>query len=249
MKIVRFKKAFLTICLTMLIAIAIPVAAIGADVDVYGEGVIDDNGLTVYLYADVNVDQLLSYGVKLGYNTEELTVADVQKDPESATYTSNETKWYLGEASATYKSNPAPDTSVAGEITIIGGKLDPADPTQGVSGTRILLAKIQFSAVGEEIPASTELTLAYAVGDGTSTYKNYVRLSEGSPVNLDGTGVEFGSVKVCPRGDASGDGRILPNDINAVKANIGNPDAPCYKDCTGDGRILPNDINCVKSKI
>jgi hypothetical protein len=250
LNLTQLKKSILLGCLSVLTGFAIPVFAIGADVDVYAEGAINETELIVYVYADVNVDNLLSYGVSLSYDSSELTVAQVQKDPDPIPYTSNVTKWYLGETWASYKNNPDPDYSVPDEIIIIGGKLDPDNPTQGVEqGTRVLLAMVTFQAADVQIPVNPTLSLSYARGDGTSSYKNFVRLNNNTPEVLDGPNVYFGSVEVFQLGDADGNGAISPSDVNTVKFNIGNADAPCYIDCDKSGSITPSDINCIKSKI
>jgi len=250
LNLTQLKKSISLGCLSVLIGLAIPVFAFCADVDVYAEGAIDETELIVYVYADVNVDNLLSYGVSLNYDSSELSVVQVQKDPDPIPYTSNETKWYLGETWASYKNNPDPDYSVPDEIIIIGGKLDPADPAQGVEqGTRVLLAMVVFEPEDVQIPANPTLFLSYARGDGTSSYKNFVRLNNNTPEVLDGENVYFGSVEVFQLGDADGNGAISPKDVNAVKFNMGNADAPCYMDCDKNGSITPSDINCIKSKI
>ncbi len=246
MNLSKFKKA---IAIVFLCA-AIPVCAFGADVDVFAEGAINETELIVYIYADVNVTNLLSYGVTLNYDPSELIVAEVLKDPDSIPYTDNGTKWYLGDSSAVYRNNPAPDVSVAGEVVIIGGKIDPADPTQGVEqGTRVFLGMVRFEPADALIPPDPTLFLSYAKGDGTSSYKNFVRLDNTVPQVLDGDNVYFGSVDVFQLGDADGNGSISPRDVNAVKFNMGNTQAPCYIDCDGNGSITPSDINCIKSKI
>ncbi len=246
MNLSEFKKVIATVFLCA----AIPVCAFGADVDVFAEGAINETELIVYVYADVNVTNLLSYGVTLNYDPSELTVAEVLKDPDSIPYTDNGTKWYLGDSSAVYRNNPEPDVSVAGEVVIIGGKIDPAAPTQGVEqGTRVFLGMVRFEPSDALIPADPTLFLSYAIGDGTSSYKNFVRLDNDVPQVLDGDNVYFGSVDVFQLGDADGNGAISPSDVNAVKFNMGNTEAPCYMDCDANGSITPSDINCIKSKI
>ncbi len=250
MKITKIKKMALLICMSFLAYLATQASALAADVDVYGEGSINGTELNVYVYADVNVDNLLSYGISLNYDASELSVIQVQKDPETIPYSGNGTKWYLGESSAVYRNNPAPDHSSPGEIIIIGGKLDPSNPTQGVSqGARILLAVVTLGPADTNIPTNPTLFLSYAKGDGTDAYKNFVRLDNSVPQVLDGANVYFGAVQVAQQGDADGNGRITFRDINVVKSNINNENAPCYTDCDGNGRITFRDINCVKSKL
>ncbi len=250
MNLLKSIKTILAIWISLGFALFASVPSFGADVDIYGEGVVTEDELAVYLYADLSVDNLLSYGVKLNYDPAELTVIDVSKDVDPIPYTSNGTKWYLGNDSASYKNNPEPDFSTPGEVILIGGKLDPVDPEKGVSsGARIFIGMITFQAADGEMPLNPLLSLSYAKGDGTSPYKNFVRLDAQLPQVLDGISVLFGSVLVLPQGDADGNGRLTPRDINALKANIGDANAPCYMDCDGNGTITPRDLSCVKTKI
>lgn len=234
----------------VLLCLFIPAAASGADVDVYAEGTLNETELTVYIYADVNVENLVSYGVSLNYDPSELVVEEVDKEPDTIPYTGNDTRWYLGESDDSFRNNPVPDTSTSGEIIIIGGRIDPSDPTQGVAqGAKAFLAMVRFSPADAEIPESPTLYLSYARGDGTSTYKNFVRINDTTSEVLDGDNVYFGSVQVAELGDADESGAVTPSDINTIKMNIGNADSPCYMDCDGSGSITPSDINCVKTKI
>ncbi len=250
MNLLKSIKIILAIWLSLGFAMVAPGLSFGAEVDIYGEGVVTEDELVVYLYADLQVDHLFSYGIKLGYNPDELTVIDVSKDVDPIPYTLNETKWYLGNDSASYRNNPDPDFTTPGEVILIGGKLDPADPEQGVSrGTRIFIGMITFQAADGEMPLNPLFSLSYARGAGTSAYKNFVRLDDQVPQVLDGTDVSFGSVIILPQGDADGNGSVTPRDLNATKSNIGNANAPCYMDCDGNGTITPRDISCVKTKI
>lgn len=246
----KIKKGALIFFLLVLTGILPPAFAFGAAVDVYAEGSIIDEALEVYIYADVSTENLLSFGVGLNYNPSELVVLEVEKDPVSIPYSANGTRWYLGGALTSYRSNPQPDVSEPGKVVIVGGKLDPANPGHGVdSGSRLFMAKVTFGPAGTQIPKTPVLSLAYARGDGTSSYKNFVRLKQAAPEVLDGTGVRFLPVVVRVQGDADANGVISPRDINALKLNMGRTNAPCYMDCDGNGRITPSDINCIKSKI
>ncbi|MCP4689614.1 MAG: hypothetical protein GY859_16290 [Desulfobacterales bacterium] len=225
-----------------------PVYAWSADVDVYAEGAYTESILDVYVYADINIDSILSFGVKLTYDPGELAVLSAEKDVEPRPYTSNGTKWLMGDENAAYKNNPPPDFSTAGEVIIIGGKLDPDNPAAGVeSGARIFLGMASFTAANGQMPAHPAITLSYARGVGS--YKNFVRLNGGAVESLDGAGVEIGAIQISPRGDADGNGSITPRDINRLKSNMGNVNAPCFMDCDGNGSITPKDINCIKGKM
>lgn len=245
----RFKK-ILKACFCILLIVGMPLSGMAADVDVYAEGAINGSRLKVYIYADVNIDNLLSYGVSLNYDAEELAVLGVTKDPDPAAYTSNDTKWHLGDSTAVYQKNPDPDYASPGEIIVIDGKVDPDNPDQGIpKGARALLAVVTFGPANLEMPSSPTLFLSYAKGDGSGKYKNFVRLNNDTAQVLDGADVYFGVVQIARQGDADGNGRITPRDIISIKENIGNTNAPCYTDCDGNGSITPGDIICVKSKI
>lgn len=244
----KFNRCFSGAGLLIFLLAFTPVDAWSADVDVYAEGAYTESILDVYIYADINIDRILSFGVRLTYDPVELAVLGAEKDIEPRPYTSNATKWFLGDENAAYKNNPEPDYSTSGEVIIIGGKLDPENPAAGVdSGARVFLGMASFTPVGGEMPAHPAITLSYARNDGS--YRNFVRLGGGGVEVLDGAGVEIGAVQIFPRGDADGNGAITPRDINRLKSNMGNTNAPCYMDCDGNGSITPRDINCIKGKM
>ncbi len=155
----KFKKIFLLIELAIVILIATtPLNSFAADIDVYAEGFFTDNTLEVNLYADCNTNNLISFGVKLLYQTDELSVTQADK---------NEAVWYLGNNSIKYPYMD-PDTSSEGEVVFIGGKLDTENPYEGVTGSRILLGKAIFERTA--LPLTT-LSLTYGK---TGNYKNFV---------------------------------------------------------------------------
>jgi len=91
---------------------------------------------------------VLSYGVTLTYSAAELEFFSAEKNiifPESGStppYTSNPGLWELGD-DPVYKDYPPPENmnnGAAGNVVAIGGKLDPADPTAGLTGARVFLA-------------------------------------------------------------------------------------------------------------
>lgn len=202
-----------------------------ADVDVVAEGAYTETDAVVEVYANIT-PAILSYGIKLTYDTGQLTVTSAVK---------NESIWYLGDGASGNKAYMNPDTGTPGQVIIIGGKLDTANPTAGVTGQRVLLGKVTFSRTGTTAPV---LNLTYAKDPATG-YANFVATNG---TVLDNSSVSF-AVRFFERGDANGSGRITPLDINAVKSYIGAATFPVYADCNGDGRITPLDINCVKSKI
>jgi hypothetical protein len=206
--------------------------SLAADVDVFAEGAYTATEAVVEIYANIT-PAILSYGIKLTYDTGQLTVTSAVK---------NESVWYLGDGASGNKAYMSPDTGMPGEVIIIGGKLNTAAPTAGVTGQRVLLGKVTFSRSGTSVPV---LNLTYAKDPG-SGYANFVATNG---TVLDNGNVNF-AIRVVERGDANGSGRITPLDINAAKSFIGSATFPVYADCNGDGRITPTaDINCIKSKI
>ena len=127
-------------------------------VSVYATGTYTDASVDVYLYADTLDCSLISFGVKLGFNPADLTVTTAPK---------NENVWYFGEQSSK-QPYMNPDTTTAGEVVFIGGKLDINDPTAGVTGAGILLGHVSFQKNNFTVPA---ISLTYG-RDGT--YKNFV---------------------------------------------------------------------------
>lgn len=205
--------------------------SLAADAEVFAEGAYTATDAVVGIYANIT-PAILSYGIKLTYDTGQLTFT---------TATKNESVWYLGGSATGNYAYMNPDTSMPGQVIIIGGKLDTAQPTAGVTGQRVLLGKVTFSRTGTSKPV---VSLTYAKDPGTG-YANFVG-TNGKV--LDNSSVDF-AVTVVERGDANGDGRMTPADISAVKSYIGAAIFPVYADCNGDGRITPADISCVKSKI
>ena len=132
-----------------------------------------------------------------------------------------------------------PETGTAGEVVFIGGKLDTAAPTAGVSGTRVLLGKMVLSHSGAAMPPV--ITFGYG---REGAYDNFVGVDGAVK---DGTGVAFTGATIRERGDANADGAINVEDMAAVKyymtnGGVANP----WKDCNGNGNINVHDMACVK---
>ncbi|UCD80384.1 MAG: hypothetical protein JSW26_02835 [Desulfobacterales bacterium] len=246
-----------------------------ADINVYAEGAFTtdqaENILDVYIYADITVERVLSFGIRLTYDPLELEVVSAEKNiifPESSgtpPYTSNPALWELGDDPA-YRNNPAPDyTNYSDAVVIIGGKLDPADPTGGLNGERVFLAKVTFRPVtGNIIPSAPALGLTYAVGAGVDTYKNFVRYDPGAPAgeegvvidSADSSGVNFLPINVASppysiaaRGDANADGVFNVQDYLRTRSYIGTTNFPAYADCNEDGLLNVQDYLCIRSKM
>jgi len=168
------KKRFsIFFCLFATFWFLLPLPSHAATVDVLGEANLSDTALSVNIYANTAAS-ILSFGVKLTYSASDLSVTSVER---------NDTSWYLGNASTTYPYI-APDSSIQGQVTVIGGLLDTGNPTGGITGQKILLATVNFNRL---TPAAPSLSLTYAKA---SPYKNFV--STGGTIYDDASqGVSF----------------------------------------------------------
>jgi hypothetical protein len=223
--------------------VGVPGAAVAADVDVFAEGAYTTTNLVVYIYANINADNLCSYGVKLSYDAGKLNVPTAEK---------NDAIWYFG-TSSSKQPYMNPDTSTAGQVIFIGGKLDTGSPTAGVTtGSRILLGKATFtrnndSTMGLGTTAQDYFGINLALGKA-SPYDNFVTTTG---VVKDGAGVGFNTAnnKVRERGDANGDGSINSSDYVAIRNLLPNPIPPVFADCNADGAVNSSDYVCVRNKI
>ena len=227
------KKLGILMAMVFVLAVLAP-GVWAADVDVYVEGAYTENDLAVYIYADINGPSILSSGVKLTYQTSELTLTSAEK---------NEAVWFLG--SETYMD---PDTSTPGEVVLICGKLDETAPLGGVSGDRVLLGKVRFDRTESSMPFFPMLSIGYAhgTGDPSDDFKNFVDV-DGNV--LDGVGVTFDLITIKERGDANADGVVDSRDIRALRRQIGSADLPCWCDCNDDEIVDSRDIRCLRKKI
>ena len=201
-------------------------ALANADVKIITEGIYSDTQLTVNIYADTTInssDALVSYGIKLSYPTQDLTNPIV---------TQNDTDWYFGPASSPLlPPNAEPDTSIDGEIVIIGGRIDEPGPTQGVSGEEVLLATVVFDRACENIPA---------ISIGLAKQGRFANFVTDTAEILDGTDrIEFLSVTIDPECnllcDINGDGCVNLQDYFLFRNdyNSTNP----RSDFNGDGVV------------
>jgi hypothetical protein len=234
----RLKPKSIYLILAVLLLWALPSAALAADIDVVAEGAYNGSYLDVYLYATINNGDLCSYGVKLNYNSTLLNTPTAVK---------NDAVWYFG-TPADKKPYMNPDTSTAGQIIFIGGKLGTSDPDAGVTGTRVLLGSVRFvrteSTLGKGTNGESYFGISAALGR-SAPYNNFV--TTGGAVK-DGAGVSF-FVKVRERGDANGDGSINSTDYVAIRNLLSSPSPPPYADCTADGLVNSNDYVCVRNKL
>ena len=226
------KKMYVVLSVLLVFAFSVPALA---GVTVYAEGAYTETDLAVYIYADISGDAILSAGVKLTY-TAELTLTSAAK---------NEDVWYMGDGS----SNEAymdPDTSVAGEVIIICGKLDTNDghALDGVSGDRVLLGILRFDRTDSAMPFAPALTIDYGKA---APYDNFV---ETDGTVLDSVNVTFGAITVRERGDANVDGVITSADMFVIKGIMSTSgDYTCFADCNDDLVITSADMFCVKGKL
>jgi len=233
---VKGTKAFIFGLAVFLFCGFLPTSSFAQDVDVYGEAAWTDSDVAVYIYADINGSApgpICSFGVKLTHSPD-LT-------PDTANTGTDKTTWSLG-------SHDYTDVYDEGDaVVLIGGKLDPSDPTAGVSGERILLGKVTFTHSGATMPPSPPLALALGK---SGLYSNFVCTDVDSTV-LDVGGVNFGAIAINERGDANADGNVTPADMLAVRntyyagAALGNETAA---DCNGDGSVTPADMICIRNK-
>ncbi|MGD9365817.1 MAG: dockerin type I domain-containing protein [Desulfobacteraceae bacterium] len=225
----------LILCIALIICSAvIPASTLAAEVNVYAEGAYTETDLVLHIYADITSGAILSFGVKVTYPATELTYSSATK---------NEAVWYMGDGTTNYPyMNPEDDGS---NVVIIGGKLDTADPTAGVTGTRVLLGTVTFTHSGTT--DFSGVTLTYGRGDGSGAYKNFVE-TDGTVKDGEVTGF---SVEIYERGDANADGNITPADMIAIRnAYYGGASLPSETaaDCNADGSITPADMICIRNK-
>lgn len=154
---------------------------------VYAVGVYDESTVDILLYADIRECSLISFGIKVRYIFSELSPVSVEK---------NENVWYLGtqENKTPYM---IPDVSTAGEVVIIGGKLDTNNPTAGVAGSSVRLGSISFERISPDTP---ELSLRFGK---EGYFKNFVS-STGLVLDDQVGGVQFLTVTLNTDEDADG---------------------------------------------
>ena len=198
----------------------------------------------MYIYADIYVDHLVSFGVDLGYDNTKLGSPDAQK---------NEAVWYMGDGTvAGNHTYMAPDISTSGHVVFIGGKLDESAPAAGVTGLRVLLGIVTFTRLETGNPGSTPETyfdISLALGR-PSPYDNFVTVSEdGTESTLRDGSVAFGSITVARRGDANNDGMITNVDLGTVRNLILAGQFVVYADANGDGFVTNVDLGTIRNMI
>lgn len=166
-------------------------------ITVYGEGTLTDDEVTVNIYADIANSPVVSFGVNLNYDTDQLTVQSAVK---------NEGVWYFGDETNKH-SYIDPDTSTPGSVVIIGGKLDINNPIEGVIGNNILLGTVVFERNDSSHPV---LSLTFG---REGNFNNFVAIDK-SILDTQVGDVVFLPVVFSGNGDSDGDG--LPDDIEAM---------------------------------
>jgi hypothetical protein len=126
-------------------------------ITVYAQATYTQAELEVLVFADIVQTNLLSFAVNVGYDPSDLSVIEAQK---------NEQTWYFGAATTTYPYKD-PDTSTAGSVLIIGGKLDVGDPTAGVTGNATLLGRVLFARESASIPS---ISLSLGIADAFDNF-------------------------------------------------------------------------------
>jgi hypothetical protein len=230
----RLKKYTFLGLIALMCCAFMPLSAL-CDVSVYAEGSYDEDDLVLYIYADITDNPILSYGVKINYPVGTFTNPVAEK---------NEAVWFFGDGDTNHPYMD-PETGVAGEVVIIGGKLDTStatSPMDGVIGGRVLLGKVTFTHSGVTDFSGVSLTLGR--DDGEGGYENFV----GTAGQLYDALVADFSVEIRKRGDANGDGFITSADMFTVRGNIG-ADYTVWSDCNVDGFVTSADMFCVRSKL
>jgi len=228
--------------LAVLLASAFVPAVSFAGVSAFAECAYTDSDLVCYIYADTDGDSLISAGIKLSYNTSELSTPVCEK---------NENDWYFGDPAGTTHAYMDPESDTTnGEVVYIVGKLNINTPAEGVNKSRALIGTATFTRTSTTNPQTDPLGSAHFFGltlaEGKAEpYANFVNTA-GSELD---TGVLYGPLTVAERGDANADGTIDFQDMLAVQfyTQNGGPDSP-YKDCNADGIIDFQDMLCIQNK-
>ena len=233
------RKSLLMILVVSLVVLILPTAAMAASVSV--ECAYTSADLVCYIYADTAGDNLLSAGVKLNYNTDELVNPVASK---------NEAVWYFGDETAPTPYMEA-ETTTPGEVTFIVGKLDNAAPLAGVSGARVEIGKVSFDRTTSDVPIVDPIArfgISAGLGRDNATYANFVNTANPSTV-LD-TSVIFVTPVVVERCDVNASGAITTLDFTYLRAMLrDNSDYAVFADCNGSGTLTTLDFTYLRAKL
>ena len=196
-------------------------------IKVYGVGTLTDDEVTVNIYADIANSPVVSFGVNLIYNFDQLTVQSALK---------NEDDWYFGDQTNKH-AYIDPDTSIPGSVVIIGGKLDIDNPIEGVIGNNILLGTVVLNRNDSSHPV---LSLTFG---REGNFSNFVTIDKSILDNQVGDAV---FLPVVFSDDSDSDG--LPDDIEALLGT--DPfDADSDDDGIVDGNEDKNQDGVIDSSI
>lgn len=202
-------------------------------VHVYGEGTLSHDTLVVSIFADIVDTRLCSAAVKIVYDDQALAVESAEK---------NEMVWYMGDgiANIPYMN---PEVSNSGEVVVVCGKFDVANPLEGVIGERVLLGTMRFgTSQGNNLPPDPAALISHITYGRSGSYKNFVA-TDGTVLDDLPQEVIFGQVSITSirNGDINGDGTVnLADAILALQISAGlNPSTIIYKeaDVNKDDRI------------
>lgn len=170
-----------------------------AAVSVYGLASSSGEFITVRAYANIATTPIVSYSAKLFYDPDVLSVVSATK---------NVAVWrlYDGVRAVPYAN---PDTSVPGQVLLVGAHLEAADPLGGVVGDAILLGTVVFGRRDKDTP-KFDLTIGR-----TGDYASFVTTTGMILESLPGE-VTFADV-VPPRDDQDLDGLMDPWEITHFK--------------------------------
>ena len=116
-----------------------------AAVNVYGTASSAGPTITVTVYADVTDTSVLSFGVNLHYPSTALRLISA---------TNNPTIWHFSDGTRQLNAG-MPDTSLPGEVILVGGHMDGTNPLAGVCGSQLILGTVSFARLSAAPPAFT----------------------------------------------------------------------------------------------
>jgi hypothetical protein len=189
------------------------------------------------IYANSGADTLISGGVSLEYDTDELTLQSAQK---------NEKEWFFGDGTpgGNFPYMDPQDVEIADSkkaVLTVVGKLKESAPTEGIAGPRIETARIEFAIVNSS-EAPFDLTLGLARG---GNYENFVS-TEGTLLDA---GITQMDVLQAEAGDANANGQVDAVDAQIVSGIFfGTEDDTIFADCNLDGIIDSVDAQCISKK-
>jgi hypothetical protein len=170
-------KSYLYLAAAAIAAFTFTSQSVSASVNIYGEAGWDGSNVTVHIYADLSTNSLVSFGVRLQYDANNLHLLAAAK---------NAAVWYLSDGRTLYPYAD-PDTATPGEVLLLGAKFDGLNPLQGVSGQHVLLGTVTFGRLGSAPPKFT-----LALGRPTA-FDNFVTTS-GSVLDTAADGIVLGNV-------------------------------------------------------